>query len=178
MAVVAAVLGMMASPAAAAPPRLSASAFWDLGNTDISLQASEQAGGSTSFFLFATQAFCDTASNEWVIQSFFSQGPITARQFYVRPNLRSAGLSAAVTVSGSESRSPDCANPGNPTSFTNLGASTVTLDIGWTGSGPTYEVQPGITGRAATATGTITGTVFNPGSLGSSTNAELRSSTL
>lgn len=164
--------------AAAAAPTLSASAFWDLGDVRVSLQASEQAGGNTSFFLFAQQSFCDTASNERVIRSFFSQGPVSPRDFYVRPSLRSAALSATVPVSGSESRSPDCANPGNPTSFTNLGTSTVTLDVSWTGTGPTYEVQPGITGRAAVATGTITGTAFNPGALGTADNAELRSSTL
>lgn len=178
LAVVAAVLGMSVQTAAAAAPRLSASAFWDMGNTDVSLQVSEQAGGTTSFFLFAQEAFCDTAANEWVIRSFFSQGPVSSRQVAIRPSLRSATLSATVPVSGSESRSPDCANPGNPTSFTNLGASTVTIDVSWTGTGATYEVQPGITGRAAVATGSITGTAFNPGALGTSTNAELRSSTL
>lgn len=172
----AAVVASSVPATAATAPQQSASAFWQLGdslNTRVSLQASEQAGGSSSLFLFVTQSFCDTATDERVFRSFFAQTDLAPRAFVAAP-LRSARLTSPVTVSGSEQRSPNCAFPGNPTSFTNVGASSASLAATWEGVGATSEAGPGVTRRAATATGSIIGTALNPGALGTAQFAELR----
>lgn len=179
IAVVFAAVVLVVEPAGAAVTSTtrSASAFWDVGDalqTRVSLQASEPAaGGDGSLFVFITQRYCDTATNETVFLSYSGQSTLTTSAFRVLPNLKSAQLHVATTLNKSESRSPDCVTPGNPTSFTNHGPVPVTIDVAWTGQGATYTVQPGVSGRNATATGTITG--FAP--LGTSQFAELRQST-
>jgi hypothetical protein len=183
-AVAAVVLLTAAAPAGATASNTSrsASAFWvlnDAWNSHVSLQGSEPAsGGNGSLFLFVTQSQCDTNTDEMVLRSWVAQGPLRPNEFHVLPNLKAAGMNTTKPVSGSEQRSPNCASPGNPTSFTSLGTSNVTIQVGWQGVGPVYTVQPGVTGRAAVADGRITGSQLNLGRLGPSQTAELRSTTV
>ncbi|MDQ1439403.1 MAG: hypothetical protein QOK43_3032 [Acidimicrobiaceae bacterium] len=125
-------------------------------------------------FLFVTQSFCDTGTNEMVFRNFLAQAPLAPKDFSVQPSLKSARLSATTTVNGTEQRQSNCSAPSGPVTTTSLGQSTVTVNAQWLATGPAHEVQPGITARNATATGSITGTVLNPGSLGTSQTAELR----
>lgn len=169
--------------ATAAPPAVSrsASASWALGDaldTKVSLQGSVRTTGDPGdLFLLVSQRFCDSATNELVIRGFSIQQPLDKRHFKVDPHLRSAAMQLRTMVKGSEFRSANCAVPTGPPVFTDLGFSSVTVLARWVGSGPVYAVQPGITGRAATASGAITGSVVSPGSLGHSQAAELRETT-
>ena len=176
---------LLAAPAAAAPLRgdRSASAFWVVGDdqqTRVSVQAGTAEAGQDpgSLFLFVTQAFCDTATDEMVFRSFSSQEALRPGDFRVHPLLKSARLDVTTEVSGTEQRLPGCTSPTGFPSFTDLGKSTVEVHATWTATGEVVEVQPGVVARDAVATGTITGEMLSPGPLGSSQFAQLRASTL
>lgn len=174
---------LMAAPAGAAPPGGgSASAFWDVGDarqTRVSVQGSTTGGphDADSRFLFVTQSFCDEGADQMVFRSFLSQGPIEQGGFSVHPRLKSARLKTSTTVTGAEQRVGTCASPSGPVSFTNLGTSSVKVQVNWDATSDVYEVQPGIVARDAVATGTITGSTLSPGPLGSSDTAQIRRTT-
>jgi hypothetical protein len=175
--VVAAVLAMAAPAGAATAPSRLAIAFWQTGdaqNTNVSVQATEQPGQGSSLFLFVTQRWCDTATDEMVFRSFSASPALAAQQFLALPNLKGARLDVATTVNGTEQRLGPCSSPSGSPSQTSLGSSSVHVVASWTGVGAVYTVQPGIVGRTANATGSITGDVLSPGSLGSASFAELR----
>lgn len=179
---VAAALLLAVAPAAAAAGTRSTIAFWDLGDpmhTRVSLQGTAAANAEEpgSLFLLVTQSHCETATDEMVFRSFFSQQPLDPGSFRVHPQLKWARLSTSTSVTGSEQRLAGCASPsGFPTS-SSLGLSTVDIDATWTATGPAYEVQPGITARDAVATGSITGSTLTVGSMGEAQFAQLRSRT-
>ncbi len=179
---VGAALLLAAAPAAASGGTRSAIASWDLGDpmrTRVSLQGTAAANAEEpgSLFLFVTQSYCETATDEMVFRSFFSQQPLDPGSFRVHPQLKWARLSTSTSVTGSEQRVAGCASPsGSPTS-SSLGLSTIDIDATWTASGPAYEVQPGITARNAVATGSITGSTLTVGPMGDAQFAQLRSQT-
>jgi hypothetical protein len=178
-----AMLVVLASPAGATSSETrSASAFWDgddAKNTNVSVQATEAKGNQPgNLFLFVTQSYCDTSTDERVFRNFSADQPLTKKQFAVHPQLKWAALGLKTTVNGTEQRIPDCSATTGGGTFTNLGPSPVQIAIGWDGFGPIYQVQPGIQGRAAVADGYIKGPVLNTGRLGPSDNAEMRRSNL
>lgn len=167
-----------ASPAEAAEKRVSAIAFWamdDPRSTSVSLQANEAAkGGEDSYFLFIHQRFCDTASNQMVFRGYSSSGSLPKGAFSGSSSLSRAALKASLPVTVSEQRQPSCSSTEQPTTVPQPGT-TLTLDITWAGRGPIRTIQPGIEGRDATATGTITpGSVLGLSDLGPSDTGELR----
>lgn len=177
--VVVAAIVLVAGPAAASGSTRSAIAFWDLNDplqTRVSVQGNTSATGQDagSLFLFVTQSYCDTGTDQLVFRSFFSQSALAPGSFRVHPLLKSATLNTSTTVSGSEQRLQGCSSPSGFT-FTDLGLSTVDAQVTWTATSEPYEVQPGITGRDATATGSIAGTSLSPGPVGTSQFAQLRS---
>jgi hypothetical protein len=177
---VAAALLLTAAPAAASGGTRSTIAFWDLDDlmhTRVSLQGTAAANAEQpgSLFLFVTQSYCDTATDEMVFRSFFSQQPLDPGSFRVHPQLKWARLSTSTSVTGSEQRLVGCASTsGFPTS-NSLGPSMIDIETSWTATGPAYEVQPGITARDAVATGSITGSTLTVGPMGDSQFAQLRS---
>jgi hypothetical protein len=175
----------LAPPAAAGPPgeTASASAFWvlsDARSTAVSLQATTApvASEPASLFVFVTQRYCDAAADETVFRSFSAGGTLdNPGSFRVHALLKSALLRSSATLSGFEQRYASCASPTVFVSTTTLGSEQVELAVTWAGRGDAYEVQPGITGRDAEASGSITGGALAPGSLGTSQVAQLRSQT-
>jgi hypothetical protein len=164
-----AVLLWTQQPAAAVPGNVarSAAAFWDVGDplsTRVSLQPTSarqhaEPGApvrSRQLFLFVTQQFCDTTTDELVLRSFASQSELRPQDVHVLPNLRRARLDATVDVDVFEQRLSSCTNPsGTPTSE-QLPDATVTIEASWDATGPATPTGPGFVTRPATATGTLT----------------------
>jgi len=177
----AALLGWPGQVMATATPTHAASAAWQLAdgkNTRVSVNTSRIDNRST-MSLFVSQEYCDAATDTLVYRSFSASTSLTQKQYQVLSKMKGANLAVTTPVSGTQMRIPNCAAPDHAAATTSsLGSAATAIAVTWTGVGSTYIVQPGVTGRAATATGSITGGALSPlnlGVLGTSQSAELRS---
>jgi hypothetical protein len=179
-----AIVPLAAAPTRAAPPptpTLSASAFWQLNDANqnaVSLSVTRAPGQTGQVFVFVTQQFCDTATDQAVFRIFFAQVPVSGVA-QINAQLRHAILASSVTGRETEQRLSNCASPSGIPTFTDLGEVTVGVFANWIGTGPISVVQPGIEARAAHATGALIGpNTLAIGPLGPSVTAELRRITL
>lgn len=173
-------VALVAGPAAAAtPPTLSASAFWQLNgplHTAVSLSATNAPGSPSTVFVQISQEFCDTHTNEMVFRGFSTQAAVKG-VFVEDGRIRFAGLDTWVRAEEVDQRIPDCASPMGQPHEVDLGTVSVHLRAGWLGTGPVTQVQPGIQARAAHALAILDGpNTLGVGKLGPSQTAELRRS--
>jgi hypothetical protein len=123
----------------------TAYADWALGNgqdTFVALGGSRSAdvaslqpgAGLQQNGLGIFQATCDTSSDTLVFDEFDSEP--AASGFAMSAALTTASLKETMTLDGTETQVPSCANPdfSNPVT-TNLGQFPVTVTVSWTGYG-------------------------------------------
>lgn len=86
--------------------------------------------------VFVSQSYCDEAEDEWV-NRFFALGPeadTSGLSVAIDENLESASVEGTATLTGMESRTPDCDGSGfSPPEMTPIDSVDVEVSAHWTG---------------------------------------------